>query len=137
SHGSRRQPADWHLRGTGLALLPLQPAIAAYTWLGGIHGKLVRSARSLSSGESSKPDTHDLSFLRALEFPAWVTHLYNLQCLNVNGDEPRWQGLLSDDISHLTALTSLLIAAAAVGEATRQAGEVIRCAVILRKSLLV
>ncbi|CAI6012426.1 unnamed protein product [Closterium sp. NIES-65] len=49
----------------------------------------------------------DLSFLRALEFPAWVTHLYNLQCLNVNGDEPRWQGLLSDDISHLTALTSL------------------------------
>ncbi|CAI5949113.1 unnamed protein product [Closterium sp. NIES-64] len=49
----------------------------------------------------------DLSFLRALEFPAWVTRLYNLQCLNVNGDEPRQQGLLSDDISHLTALTSL------------------------------
>ncbi|CAI5498454.1 unnamed protein product [Closterium sp. Naga37s-1] len=51
--------------------------------------------------------TLDLSFLRALEFPAWVTHLYNLQYLNVNGDEPRRQGLLSDDISHLTALTSL------------------------------
>ncbi|CAI5535111.1 unnamed protein product, partial [Closterium sp. Naga37s-1] len=64
--------------------------------------------------DTSQPSLHfesaaygDLSFLRALEFPAWVTHLYNLQYLNVNGDEPRRQGLLSDDISHLTALTSL------------------------------
>ncbi|CAI6012442.1 unnamed protein product, partial [Closterium sp. NIES-65] len=49
----------------------------------------------------------DLSYLRALEFPAWVTHLSILQYLNVNADEPRRQGLLSDDISHLTALTSI------------------------------
>ncbi|CAI5535191.1 unnamed protein product, partial [Closterium sp. Naga37s-1] len=49
----------------------------------------------------------DLSYLRALEFPDWVTHLATLQHLNVNADEPRRQGLLSDDISHLTALTSL------------------------------
>ncbi|CAI5463038.1 unnamed protein product, partial [Closterium sp. Yama58-4] len=49
----------------------------------------------------------DLSYLRALEFPDWVTHLASLQRLNVNADEPRRQGLLSDDISHLTALTSL------------------------------
>ncbi|CAI5498494.1 unnamed protein product, partial [Closterium sp. Naga37s-1] len=49
----------------------------------------------------------DLSYLRALEFPDWVTHLATLQYLNVNADEPRRQGLLSDDISHLTALTSL------------------------------
>ncbi|CAI7820567.1 unnamed protein product [Closterium sp. NIES-54] len=49
----------------------------------------------------------DLSYLRALEFPDWVTHLTTLQHLNVNADEPRRQGLLSDDISHLTALTSL------------------------------
>ncbi|CAI5498466.1 unnamed protein product [Closterium sp. Naga37s-1] len=49
----------------------------------------------------------DLSYLRALEFPAWVTHLSILQYLNVNADDPRRQGLLTDDISHLTALTTL------------------------------
>ncbi|GJP47927.1 hypothetical protein CLOM_g7097 [Closterium sp. NIES-68] len=49
----------------------------------------------------------DLSYLRAADFPDWVTHLSNLHALNVNSDEPRRQGLLSDDISHLTALTSL------------------------------
>ncbi|CAI7888578.1 unnamed protein product, partial [Closterium sp. NIES-53] len=49
----------------------------------------------------------DLSYLRALEFPAWVTHLSILQYLNMNADEPRRQGLLSDDFSHLIALTSL------------------------------
>ncbi|GJP55207.1 hypothetical protein CLOM_g14181 [Closterium sp. NIES-68] len=50
-----------------------------------------------------------LSLLRAVEFPDWVTHLSNLQSLNVDSDDPRRQGLLSDDISLLTALTSLSI----------------------------
>ncbi|CAI5534953.1 unnamed protein product, partial [Closterium sp. Naga37s-1] len=49
----------------------------------------------------------DLSYLRALEFPDWVTHLSNLQYLNANTDDERRQGLLKDDISELTALTSL------------------------------
>ncbi|CAI5510445.1 unnamed protein product [Closterium sp. Naga37s-1] len=49
----------------------------------------------------------DVSFLRAVEFPDWVTHLTNLQYLNVDTDDPRRQGLLKDDMSELTALTSL------------------------------
>ncbi|GJP30110.1 hypothetical protein CLOM_g22344, partial [Closterium sp. NIES-68] len=49
----------------------------------------------------------DLSLLRAVEFPDWVTHLSNLQSLNVNADDERRQGLLSDDISLLKTLTSL------------------------------
>ncbi|CAI7927706.1 unnamed protein product, partial [Closterium sp. NIES-54] len=49
----------------------------------------------------------DLSYLRAVEFPNWVTHLFNLQSLNLNADEPRRQGLLAEDMSELTALTRL------------------------------
>ncbi|CAI5505047.1 unnamed protein product, partial [Closterium sp. Naga37s-1] len=49
----------------------------------------------------------DVSFLRAVEFPDWVTHLTNLQYLNVDTDDPRRQGLLKDDMSELTALTTL------------------------------
>ncbi|GJP42382.1 hypothetical protein CLOM_g1951 [Closterium sp. NIES-68] len=49
----------------------------------------------------------DLSYLRAVDFPDWVTQLPNLQSLNVNADDERRQGLLSDDFSLLTALTSL------------------------------
>ncbi|CAI5462040.1 unnamed protein product [Closterium sp. Yama58-4] len=51
----------------------------------------------------------DLSYLRAVEFPDWVTHLSNLQYLNVDMDDPRRQGLLKDEMSELTALTTLSI----------------------------
>ncbi|CAI5488279.1 unnamed protein product, partial [Closterium sp. Naga37s-1] len=57
---------------------------------------------------SSLPPCRDLSFLRAVEFPNWVTQLFKLQYLNLESDYPLRQGrLLNDDISHLTALTSM------------------------------
>ncbi|CAI6012423.1 unnamed protein product [Closterium sp. NIES-65] len=43
------------------------------------------------------------------EIPREIRYLTALTALNVIGDEPRRQGLLSDDISHLTALTSLFL----------------------------
>ncbi|GJP55208.1 hypothetical protein CLOM_g14182 [Closterium sp. NIES-68] len=52
----------------------------------------------------------DLSFLRAVEFPDWVTDLHSLQFLNVGSDDPRRQGLLFEYLSQLTALTGLSIA---------------------------
>ncbi|CAI5503748.1 unnamed protein product, partial [Closterium sp. Naga37s-1] len=50
----------------------------------------------------------DLALLRAVEFPIWVTQLSNLQYLNLETDDPHRQGrLLNDDMSQLTALTSM------------------------------
>ncbi|CAI5990181.1 unnamed protein product, partial [Closterium sp. NIES-65] len=65
-------------------------------------GEIPREIRYLTALTSL-----DLSFLRALEFPDWVTHLSNLEYLNVETDDPRRQGVVVEDISELTALTSL------------------------------
>ncbi|CAI5480184.1 unnamed protein product [Closterium sp. Yama58-4] len=65
-------------------------------------GEIPREIRYLTALTSL-----DLSFLRALEFPDWVTHLSNLEYLNVETDDPRRQGVVIDAFSELTALTSL------------------------------
>ncbi|CAI5498643.1 unnamed protein product, partial [Closterium sp. Naga37s-1] len=65
-------------------------------------GEIPREIRYLTALTSL-----DLSFLRALEFPEWVTHLSNLQYLSVETDDPRRQGVVLEDMSELTALTSL------------------------------
>ncbi|CAI5502211.1 unnamed protein product, partial [Closterium sp. Naga37s-1] len=70
--------------------------------LSNVTGEIPREIRYLTA-----LTTLDLIFLRAVDFPDWVTQMSKLQSLRVINDEPRRQGVLPEGLSELTALTQL------------------------------